>query len=361
MKKVIILIVSALIILGAVLLFFRIKHNLNAKQKDKYPTVQVSYGNIEIKILATGTIKPYTRVEIKSPVGGRIDEIRVKEGDKVRKDAVLALVSSDERISLITSAESDLAEAKKSGDAKAIEDAQKSYGMVKEFYRPVPINASIPGEIIKRDYEPGQIISAGTVVLVMSDKLVASVEVDEADIGKINVGSPAKITLDAFSEQELAGTIVEISHESRTVSNVTIYDVMVVPDSIPTSWRSGMTANVEFIIQSRQNVLTVPVSMIEKKKDIPFGDAKQGTEKKRFSHNKNNFGTREKNNKFVLVLENGKPVTRDVKTGISDGSNIEIIDGLKEGEEVIFNTESSSSSSNNKSSRSRQMMRMMPH
>ncbi|MDD5530769.1 MAG: efflux RND transporter periplasmic adaptor subunit [bacterium] len=366
MKKIVIPGIVVLLIISVVLFSVK-KHKATLKQQQKDPTVQVSYGDIEVKVLSTGTIQPYTRVEVKPPVNGRLDKVEAQEGDKVYENKVLALLSSEERVAIITSAESDLSEAKKSGDNASIESAQKSYEMVKGFYKPVPINASISGEIIKRDCEPGQNVTTATVLFVISDKLVANVSVDEADIRNITIGYPAQIVLDAFPDQEITGKVVKISHESRLVSNVNIYDVMVVPDSIPEYWRSGMTANVNFIIQSKDNVLSLPISIVRErkgfkgaKKSANQAGKKQGQWAGSNSPKRDSTGTHKRNNKYVLLLENGKSVEREVQTGLSDGTNIEITGGLKEGDTVIFKTETSQIGGAN-SSRSRQMMRMMPH
>lgn len=368
MKKIGIWIII-IVVIGAAVLFFIKKHKSRAKQNG-YPTVQVEYGNIEVKVLSTGTIEPYTRVEIKAPVSGTIDKVVTAEGNKVRAGAVLAWMSSEERINLISSAQSNLTEAQKSGDENLIKEAKDAYDIAQQAYKPVPILTSMSGEVIKRDCEPGQNVTTQTVLLVISDKLVADVSVDEADIRNINIGFPAKIVLDAFSDIEVTGKIAKISYESKLVSNVNIYDVMVVPDTIPEYWRSGMTANVNFILQSKENVLTLPLSVINERK------GSKGTSRKSTNHagrrgrqeqgaginmpKHDTTGTHKRNNKYVLLLENGKPVERDVKTGLSDGSNIEIINGLKEGDNIIFQIETSSQAQNNPS-RSRQMMRMMPH
>ncbi|MDD2889564.1 MAG: efflux RND transporter periplasmic adaptor subunit [bacterium] len=367
MKKIVIPGILVLLIISVVLFSVK-KHKTNLKQQQKDPTVQVSYGNIEVKVLSTGTIQPYTRVEVKPPVNGRLDKIEAQEGDKVYENKVLALLSSEERVAIITSAESDLSEAKKSGDNASIESAQKSYEMVKGFYKSVPINASISGEIIKRDCEPGQNVTTATVLFVISDKLVANVSVDEADIRNISIGYPAQIVLDAFPDQEITGRVVKISHESRLVSNVNIYDVMVVPDSIPEYWRSGMTANVNFIIQSKDNVLSLPLSIVRERKGFKGAKksanadkhGKQGQWAGSNSPKRDSTSTRKRNNKYVFLLENGKSVERDVQTGLSDGANIEITSGLKEGDTVIFKIETSPQTGPN-SSRARQMTRMMPH
>lgn len=371
MKKLLIWIII-IIVIGATLFFVK-KHKLKAKQNG-YQTVQVEYGDIEVKVLSTGTIKPYTRVEVKAPVNGTIDKVVVVEGNKVKSGATLAWMSSEERINLISSAQSNLTEAQKSGDENLIEEAKAAYDIAQRAYKPVPILTSMSGEVIKRDCEPGQNVTTQTTLFVISDRLVAGVEVDEADIGSISIGQKATIVLDAFPDEIFIGKVSKISHESRTVSNVTIYDVMVVPDTtlasheaekapqfaerprkrnrqvdtksenqgttgkmqeinketkiktlkppISTSisqnmqkWTSGMTANVEFLLQSKYHVLLIPSSVIKERKRA----------------------------KFVTVLENGKPAQKEIQTGISDGTNTEIVNGLTEGEEVFLKSDASTS------------------
>ncbi|MBD3272235.1 MAG: HlyD family efflux transporter periplasmic adaptor subunit, partial [Elusimicrobia bacterium] len=174
--------------------------------------------------------------------------------------------------------------------------------------------------------EPGQTVTNQDVVLVMSDRLILRAQVDETDIGMIAVNQKCQITLDAYPEHTIVGVVDHIAYEATTINNVTIYEVEVLPRTVPEYMRSGMTANVRFIVDSRTDVLTLPAGSIIERKDRTVVMPANGT--------KNN------DKKF-----------KKIKTGLSDGKNTEIVEGLQEGEKVLipdvdFRASSNSSKNN---------------
>lgn len=269
-------------------------------------TAVVRRGNIEVKVLATGTIQPFTRVEVRSPQKGRLEEVTVDEGAWVRKGNILALVSGEDRISLLDAANSMMQEAKAAGAEEAIEKAKLAKETAMKAYLPIPITSPLRARVIKRSCQPGQNVNPNDVLFVLSDRLVAGVEVDETDIGKIHVGQSAVVTLEAFPEVKKVGKVVKISQEGRTVSNVVIYDVQVDPKSIPPNWSSGMTANVEFLVYDLQNVIVLPVNLVRQ----------EGMDK-------------------MVMVGGKKPHPQRIETGATDGKVIEITSGLSEGDTVL--------------------------
>lgn len=293
---------------GIGLYFFRFKKvNGRSSTKPVYNVEIAQRGNIEVKVLATGTIQPYTRVEIRPPIAGRLEEVFFDERAYVKAGAVLARLSSDERISLIDAARAQLESALKSKDEKAIADAKRALEVAERAYKPILITAPISGEIIKRNCQPGQNVYVSDILFVIADRLVASVEVDEADIAKIDLGFQATITLDAYPNEPLVGRVAKISREGRNSSGVVVYDVLVEVDKVPRYWSSGMTANAEFLIIKRDSVLVLRKDLI------------------------NSFDGKS----FVTVLVDGKPQRRLVQTGVSDGTKVEIVSGVAEGDSIV--------------------------
>jgi len=281
--------------------------NASNSAQPSYETARVERGNIEIKVLSTGTIEPYTRVEVSSSVSGRIDRVEVDEGDIVKEGDILAWISSEDRIALLDAARSGLESAQKKNDPEAIEEAEMAYEIADKAYKPVPLTNSISGEVINRSCEPGQNVSTQSILFVIADRLVATVQVDEADIGNIKLGQETWIVLDAFPDERLKGKVSKISREGTLVSDVVVYDVMVNPLKVPRHWASGMTANVEFIVEKKDSVLIIPKSAV-----------KQG-----------------RGENFVVVLEE-EPTPRKIETGLTDGRVVEVTEGLKEGQKVIL-------------------------
>lgn len=262
----------------------------------KYTTVQVAKDDIRQTVLATGIVQPQNRLEIKPPIAGRAETILVKEGEEVRKGHILAWLSSTERAALL-----DAARAK----------GKEELAHWKEIYKPTPLVAPISGLIIARKVEPGQTVTANEAVLVMSDRLIVKAQVDETDVGQVKVGQKARITLDAYPNEKIFAEVDHIAFEAKTVNNVTTYEVEVVPKHIPEVMKSGMTANVNFVVNSKESVLVLPADAIRQ----------EGKES------------------YVLLPDTaatGAPGKQTVETGISDGRRIEIVSGLKEGDSVLI-------------------------
>jgi len=315
--------IGIIVVIIVVIGFFFIRKKQTVKSKElKFTVAEVTRGNIEVKVLSTGTIEPYTRVEVNSPVNGRIDRVDVDEGAVVKPGNILAWISSEDRIALLDAARSNLEDARRTGDSTAIKEALAAQEIANNAYKPVPLTNSISGVVIARSCEPGQNISTQTILFVISDRLVANVQVDEADIGKIKLNQEAVVTLDAFPDEPVHSKVTKISHEGTLVSGVVEYNVMVEPKPVPSNWKSGMTADVEFIISAKDSILVIPKSAIKEK---------QG-------------------NNFVTVLQDNKPVPQPISTGITDGKLIEVTNGLKEGERLMV---SSGGTQSNQASNSR--------
>ena len=145
MKKIYIGIIVIIVIFVG--FFFLRKRKADNLHQPKYETVKVERGNIEVKVLSTGTIQPYTRVEVNSPVNGRIEKVEVDEGDKVRASDILAWISSEDRIALLDAARGDLEQAKKSNNESAIKEAKLAYEVADKSYKPICLTTSISGNV----------------------------------------------------------------------------------------------------------------------------------------------------------------------------------------------------------------------
>jgi len=265
---------------------------------------------------------------MKPTVDGRVDSILVEEGDKVKKGRILAWMSSTERAILLDAARSQGAEAIKHWE---------------EVYKQTPIIAQIDGEVIVRNIEPGQSVTKTTAVLVLSDKLVINAKVDETDIGKVKVGHEAKISLDAYPEVRERGTVTHISYESKMVNNVTTYDVEIIPNKIPSVFRSGMSSNVDIIQERKKDILILPLAAVRKDSK----DSKDSKGSKGSRGSKESTGSEESKDKkesinsgesYVMVKREGvlEPEKVIVKTGLADNLNIEIVSGVGTDDKIII-------------------------
>jgi len=266
-----------------------------SKPKSTLQTATVTLGAIKAQIPTTGDVQPFNRLEIKPPVSGRIESVLVQEGDIVKKGQIIAMMSSSDRAALL-----DAARAKGKAEYKKWEDV----------YKPAPIVAPLDGFIILKNIEPGQTVTAADAVLVMADKLIVKAQVDETDIGNIHIGQAVTIQLDAYPEQTIKGKVEHIAYESKVINNVTIYLVEVVPSEVPSFFRSGMSATLNFITNEKSNILLLPLSAIKKIGTISYA----------FQYDK--------------ITNTGKPM--QIKTGLENTTHIEVISGLKEKDKVVI-------------------------
>ncbi|MFH1641029.1 MAG: efflux RND transporter periplasmic adaptor subunit [Candidatus Omnitrophota bacterium] len=285
--------IFVLLAISAVL-FFVVKSKQEKVITEEIKEITPSRGTIQSTISTTATVLPKNRLEIKPPVNGRVEEILVREGQKVKTGQIIAWMSSTERAALI-----DAARGKGEETLKYWQDT----------YKPIPLISPIDAEVIVATTQPGQTITTSDAMIVLSDELIARAQVDETDIGKIESDQQAIITLDAYPDTKIKGRVEHIYYESKTVNNVTIYEVDVIPEEIPSFFRSGMNASIDFIEKSEDNCLLLPEEAIKK----------------------------EKSKTYVLIKQNNgkEPLKREVKVGISDDKNVEILSGLSDDDIVI--------------------------
>lgn len=267
-------------------------------EKVSYEVVEVLVGAIRATVASNGSVEPQNRVSVIPPIGGRLDELLVEEGDRVKKGQTIGWISSTERAALL--------------DAARAEDAEQ-YEYWKTVYKPAALVAPIDGEVIVRGVEPGQTVSASTAIVVLSDRLIVTARVDETDVGKIKVGQKAEISLDAYPEVKARGNVASISYESKLVNNVVVYEVRIAVEDMPKVFRSGMSAEVTITYDERRDAVLVPLDAVEQ------ADGK--------SH--------------VRVPDRAKPDGRrqEIRLGMADETNGEVLEGLVAGDKILVKAE----------------------
>jgi len=173
------------------------------------------------------------------------------------------------------------------------------------------LKSPIDGVVTKQEAKVGEIINAGiNVVSVMSaNKFEIEANVPEADIAKIKVGNPAKVTLDAYGEDVVfEAKVIKIDPAEVMIEGVATYKTTLQFNQEDKRIKSGMTANIDILTDKRENVIVVP---------------------KRAVMNKNG-------DKIVKVLVGNNVSEVKVKTGLTGSEGeIEIIEGIKEGDKII--------------------------
>lgn len=294
-KKRVLSFVILVLLAVCVLIFVKIKKTQD--HSNAIIEIKPTVGTIRLVISSTGTVYPKNRLEIKPPVNGRIEEILVKEGESVKLGQVLAFMSSTERAALLDAAS---------------DQSKEELQYWQKMYQRIPLKAPIKGEVIVATTQPGQTVTTSDAVIVLSDQLIVRAQIDETDIGKITLNQSADISLDAYPDTQIKAKVDHIYYESQTINNVIVYKVDLVPDNVPEFFRSGMSATVSFIIESKENALILPTEALQQ----------------------------DTNENYVLIKQEGNPnpIKRVVKVGIADGDNYEIVSGITADNTVLIKT-----------------------
>jgi len=181
--------IISLLLATAALVFLIFWFQSKRGEREQVKEITPTRGKIQTLVSATGTVLPRNRLEVKPPVGGRIESILVKEGERVAAGETLAWMSSTERAALL-----DAARGKGEEELQYFQDT----------YKPIPLISPINGEVIVATTQPGQTVTTNDAVVVISDRLIVRAQVDETDIGKIKVGQKAIISLDAYPDTIVA-------------------------------------------------------------------------------------------------------------------------------------------------------------
>ncbi|MBT7553291.1 efflux RND transporter periplasmic adaptor subunit, partial [bacterium] len=179
-------------------------------------------------------------------------------------------------------------------------------------YTDTVIKAPVEGTVTKVNFNAGENNSLATPVISMigNSNLQIEVDVPESDITKIEVGDTVEIILDAFSiDDEFVGHVTFIDPAATVINEVIYYQVKVNLDEVDERIKSGMTADLTIFTEKKDGVLAVPTRALIYKED----------------------------GKYIKVLENELDIVeKKVMTGLkSDDGFIEIVSGLRDGEEVI--------------------------
>lgn len=197
----------------------------------------------------------------------------------------------------------------------------------------------------------GNSIGEDGFITLISDRLYVRAQVNEADIGRAAVGQKVFFMVNSFPGKKFGGVLESISPKAVTVSNVQFYQVRISIDKQDAALKVGMPANVSIIVEQKSGVTLLPkiaasftAKELLKINSRPDAAAVQGEnrDQQRGSVRRQGSGGGGPSQKAdggtipVLVMENGKPVLRQVQTGISDNTNYEVINGLNEGDQVVI-------------------------
>jgi HlyD family secretion protein len=335
----------------------------------------VARGTAVEAVYATGTVEPFERVIVKARAAGTID-LKVREGDRVRKGDLLALIDSPtlrheldrgradfwaashqagssapqlaalkaqarsleaelhtvrgdrgRELRLVASGSAAQAELDRLVDKSASLEAELAANVAQQEALGIDlkaralgssaavdslaarlsdteVRAPMDGVVLSRFVEPGELVMVNSPLLKVGsgDNLVLECAIDEADIGRVALGSRVAVSLYAFPQAIYQGELFEISPDADRVKRSFLAKVKLIEP--PAGLRSGMTTEVNVVIDERPGALLVPADAV---------DANGG----------------------VLVVANGRIQRRTPQLGVHDLLRVEVTRGLSEGEQVV--------------------------
>lgn len=200
------------------------------------------------------------------------------------------------------------------------------------------IKSPISGVVIARDVDIGQTVAANfqTPILFQIAKdlreMQINISVSEADIGLLHIGQPINFTVDAYQNRAFSGTVKQVRLNPTIQENVVTYNVVAMVSNDEGALLPGMTANIHFVVDQRQNVLRISNAALRYQPDDIESAGSAGVR----LHQKSD------GQMTVYRLIDGIRVAAHVTTGITDGNYTEIVTGeLKEGDAVIIREKSS--------------------
>ena len=309
---------------------------------------KVQRGNITESYSFTGNIQPWKEVNIVPDLPGKVARIYVEVGDRVEQGQILAELDTRTAKLQLEQAEAGLAVAQanfhsasrdwermqnlhKKGTlspqqyekaqlayeaAKAqLQQAKAALNLAKHQLEVSIMKAPFNGIITGKNINEGEYINPamggmrpqGSSVVTLMDlsKVKIEVHVSERDVGKIHIGQKANITVDAYPGRRFHGEVSNINPAADPMTRSFAVEITVANPEM--KLRAGMFARVEIVTAERKNVLLIPVDGILSK------------------------GSKS----YAFVVENGKARKRPLQLGLQEGSMVQVVSGLQEGEKII--------------------------
>ena len=354
MKKVIIIGIIVVVVAGFV--FFVLQGS--GKKEQANNSVRVERGSIIDKALAIGQIEPKNQISVKSKISGIVKKVFVEMGDSVRKGDLLVEIQPDPT-------PLEYAEARRQVEIDSVnyENQRKEFSRTRELLAKKLVSqqeydqasrgageaelrlklsreklsliergriniggkriesvvkASIDGTVLERKINVGDPVvpltsyQAGTELFTLADmnELIFRGTVDEIDVGKLKEGMSTILKVGALPNDTIHGILYKISPKARKEENSTLFDLEIkITETGRSMLRAGYSANADIIIKKKEDILLIPERLIEFVEDTAFVQVKDST-------------TAEIQRKMI-------------KTGLSDGLNIEVTEGLNEGDILV--------------------------
>lgn len=374
-KKKLITIGSMILIIGVTSWCFSGCHS---KEKITWQVVKVARNSMSDMVSATGTVEPVTKVDVGTQVSGIVDRIYVDYNSVVHKGQLIAEMDKVTLQAELESQEAQLASAKAEFDYQQknyarnkvlfekqlisdsdFETSTYNYEKAKSTYEKsqadiikvrrnlgyAVITSPIDGVVVSREVEEGQTVAAGfetpTLFTIAKDltEMQVVADVDEADIGQVEEGQRVTFSVDAYPNDVFEGKVTQVRLEATVESNVVTYEVVISAPNPDLKLKPGLTATVSIYTLEKNDVLTILP------KALRFVPNEQLAQQNGLVLNPVHIENPALQK--TIWVKNGITLEeKEIQTGTSTTSLVEVLGGLAEGEEVVVAMESGKASGN---------------
>ncbi len=411
MKRILWIVILIAVLAAGAYFVFGMNKKSQTEAAIQSKAVTPTRGDLRVAINSTGKVQPVKTVDVKSKASGEVTRLYFEEGDYVRSGDLLLTIDQQlvkyefdkanadlevGKVSLrtterefdrqkelfakqmISESDMDAAQLKVEQAKAALVRAEAAVSDAKKRLDDTVVRSPISGLIIKCDVEQGNIIASGTsnvsggtllMQIAQVDSVYIVAQVDETDIGKVELGQKVEVEADAFEDKTFHGEVLKIAPMARVEQNVTVFEVTTKVDNGERKLKAGMNAAIEIITAFAENALLVPNAAIKDPRKMgmtgemmggggqggggeqrgqgrpggggpPSGgqQAQMGTGNPqaaaRFGEKFQDAERPGRDTKIVMIVANGQSTPKRVVVGASNLDFTQILDGLTETDSV---------------------------
>src|SRR5438093_8403346 len=362
------------VIIGGLLFFAFVVVQCRNGGAATYQTATVTRGPITQAVTATGTLNPVVNVQVGSQVSGNIAKLFADFNSEVKAGQTVAQIDPMLFQAAVTQAEGDLASTQaalelakvnatrteqlfkqKISSQQDLDQAmanlhqaeanvkikQGALDKAKADLDHCTITSPIDGVVISRSVDVGQTVAARlqapVIFQIANDltKMQIDANVAEADVGVVTIDQNVDFSVDAFPNRTFHGKVVQVRNAPITVQNVVTYDTVIGVNNADLKLKPGMTANVSIVIAHRNDVLKISNAALRyRPANAPTPERSPSGQNRGGAGGAGSAGPRA-TSRTVYVLRGDEAQPVQIKTGISDGTTTEVLEGLADKDRVI--------------------------
>jgi len=321
--------------------FFLVKNPKSAllEKKEKFKTTKVKRSDLQKTVSASGKVKSDQTVTLKFQASGQLAWVGVEVGDYVKKWQAIASLDKRKLEKSFQKIANDYLEERwdfeqtqddyrETKDRQLVTDAIQrildksqfdlnkstlNYEIADLAVKYATIFSPIDGIVTKIDAPIAGINitpATATFTIANPNKMIFEANIDEIDIGEIKKEQEAILILDAYPEEKIRSKIIQIAFQSQTTrGGGTVFPVKIeLPENKNLKFKLGMNGDIDVVIEEKKNILVIPKEYVKTK------NGKSG----------------------VYFLKNSKLKMREIKTGLTTLSQVEVLEGLDENEEIVL-------------------------